>query len=150
MVDVGKVERGICPGVNSAFHLCHLFIPTEVEAVYASSLALRHKAFHQLVIQPNKLVCHRCLAESLRVHKAQGAGSLKAVFADDLVDLNHALLPQLKVVDDPPSGHLVENRVQGSSLLAYKGEVQVHLVLAVRRDHAEYRSAIGVPNNSGV
>ena len=147
LIQMGEVQLRGFPGIDSVIYLLDGIVSAEVEMIDTSLLAFRNQAVHQIVVELGEGVCHGCLPETLGIHEAQRTGCLHSMITDDLVDLDHALLAQFKVINDTALGHLIEDCIQGSALLADQREVQVHLIVAVGSNHAEHRSAVGVPND---
>ena len=147
LVKMAKVKPGIAPSVDTALHRLPKLVFAVVEPVNVFFLIFRHKALHQLIVQPCKRICHRCLAETLGIHKAKSAGCFKTVPSDQLVDLNHRLLTQFKIIQNTLLCHFVKHSVKGSALLAHKGKIQVHLIFAIGSHHAEHRLSVSISNN---
>ncbi len=130
-VDVGEIQLGIRERVDAgaAAFLCS--VPAIVEVIDLRAGPGRSQTADKIVVQVCECVGHICLAETLRIHKAHFAGSLKAVFSDNVVDANEVLSSEIHVVCHAAPHELVEHRVERSALFAHEREVQIHGVLAI-------------------
>ena len=81
-------------------------------------------------------------AISLSINKAKAAGNLKAMVLDCLVDIDDIRCCQRAQVHAVVLHHVVQNRIQCASLLAYLGEVDIQRILAIVYCHRTNRFAV--------